>query len=360
MGFFGMSTKFAEVALGVKYRQHLNPEDPASLSGGPMYYIKAAFDKFNLPFVGSVLGGSFALFTALGAIGAASLFQTNQVFQQALNITGGPEASFLAGKGWVVGLLMLFLVGLVIIGGIRSIAAVTSKVVPFMGLLYIVAGMTVIAMHAADIPAAFVTIFEAALTMKAGFGALLGGFLMGVQRASFSNEAGFGSAAIAHAEVKTNEPVSQGFVGMLGPFIDTIVICMVTALLIVVTGVYVEGNGIEGVELTSRAFAAGLPWFPYVLFVVVFLFAYSTLISWSYYGVKAFTYLFGENKINEVIYKVIFCFFIVIGASAQLDSVILFTDASVFSMAIPNIIGLYLLAPELRRDVKAYIQKIRA
>ena len=182
----------------------------------------------------------------------------------------------------------------------------------------------------------------------------------GVQRAVFSNEAGLGSAAIAHAAVKTDQPVTQGLVGMLGPFIDTIIVCMVTALVIIITGAYEQGNGMEGVELTSRAFGSVLPWFPYVLFVVVFLFAYSTLLSWAYYGVKAFTYLFGNTDLNEMFYKIIFCIFIVIGASAKLDNVILLTDASVFMMAIPNLIGLYMLAPILKKDLKAYAEKLKA
>jgi alanine or glycine:cation symporter, AGCS family len=199
-----------------------------------------------------------------------------------------------------------------------------------------------------------------ALYPQAGFGAVMGALLMGVQRATFSNEAGLGSAAIAHSAVKTDVPISQGMVGMLGPFIDTVVICMVTALVIVISGTYVAGGGIEGVELTSRAFASGISWFPYVLSLTVFLFAYSTMISWSYYGLKCATYLFGERDVVEGLYKIIFCAFIVVGASTQLSNIILFTDAMVFAMAIPNIIGLYMLAPEVKNDLKIYLQQIKA
>lgn len=198
-----------------------------------------------------------------------------------------------------------------------------------------------------------------ALYPQAGIGALLGALLMGVQRAVFSNEAGLGSSAIAHSAVKTDVPVSQGMVAMLGPFIDTVVICMVTALVIVISGTYVGGSGIEGVELTSRAFASGISWFPYILSLTVFLFAYSTMISWSYYGLICTTYLFGEHKVVEIIYKLLFCLFIVVGASAQLSNIILFTDAMVFAMAVPNIIGLYILAPEIKRDLKEYLNALQ-
>ncbi|MEZ5813393.1 MAG: amino acid carrier protein [Alphaproteobacteria bacterium] len=359
MGFFSMSTKFAEVALGVKYRRHTDPEHPDKISGGPMYYLRDGLAGKRMPLLGKILAGIFACAVFLGVLGGGSLFQTNQVYKQLLNVTGG-DASFFADKGWLVGLLMVFAVGLVIIGGIKSIAATASRIVPLMALIYLVAGFVVIAIHYAQIPMAMLSIFESALSLKAGFGAALGALLMGVQRAAFSNEAGLGTAAIAHASAKTDEPVSQGIVGMLGPFIDTMVICMLTALVIIISGTHLDGNGIEGVELTSRAFASGLSWFPYVLFLVVFMFAYSSLISWFYYGVKGFTYLFGSSDVTENVYKLIFSVFIVIGASANLSSVILITDSLVFIMAIPNIIALYILAPELKQDLKAYIQKIKA
>ncbi len=357
MGIFGMSTKFVEVTLGVKYRQHGSKRHPEMISGGPMYYLRNAFDRYRIPYLGKFMAGLFAVCCIGGTVGAGGLFQANQAYQQALTVTGG-DASFLADKGWLFGLFMAILVGLVIIGGIQWIAAVASRVVPVMAIIYIVAGFVVIGCHYASIPEAMLTIFEMALYPQAGLGAMMGALLMGVQRASFSNEAGLGSSAIAHSAVKTNQPVSQGMVGMLGPFIDTVIICTVTALVIVISGTYVEGNGMEGVELTSRAFASGISWFPYVLSLTVFLFAYSTMISWSYYGLKCTTYLFGEQDIVEGIYKVIFCMFIVMGASAELSNIILFTDSMVFAMAIPNIIGLYLLAPEIKQDLKIYLQNI--
>lgn len=357
MGVFGMSTKFIEVTLGVKYRQHGSKRHPEAISGGPMYYLRAAFNQFHKPLLGRFMAGLFALCCVGGTIGAGGLFQANQAYQQALIVTGG-DTGFLAEKGWLFGIFMALLVGLVILGGITWIAAVASRVVPVMAVTYILAGFVVIGLHYEAIPAAAQTIFKMAFYPEAGIGALLGALLMGVQRATFSNEAGLGSSAIAHSAVKTDVPVSQGMVGMLGPFIDTVVICMVTAMVIVISGAYVEGGGIEGVELTSRAFASGISWFPYVLSITVFLFAYSTMISWSYYGLKCATYLFGEYDIVENIYKVVFCLFIVVGSATQLSNIILFTDSMVFAMAIPNIIGLYLLAPEVKRDLQRYLQDV--
>ncbi len=358
MGVLSMSTKFAEVTLGVKYRQYGSAHDPNMISGGPMYYLHSAFDRLQQPRMAKFMAGLFAACCIGGTIGAGGLFQANQAYQQALVVTGG-DASFIADKGWLFGLFMAVLVGMVIIGGIQWIAAVAGRIVPVMAVIYVIAGLVVIGVHHAAIPGAIKTIFELALYPEAGIGALMGALLMGVQRATFSNEAGLGSSAIAHAAVKTDVPVSQGMVAMLGPFIDTVVVCMITALVIVISGAYVEGSGIEGVQLASRAFASGISWFPYVLALTVFLFAYSTMISWSYYGLKCTTYLFGERIMVDRIYKLLFCLFIVIGASSQLSHIILFTDAMVFAMAVPNIIGLYMLAPEVKRDLQAYLRDLQ-
>ncbi len=358
MGFFSMSTKFSEVMLGVKYRKYLDPDNPKKVSGGPMYYIRDAFGEKDKYHFGKALAGLFAVCCILGTLGAASLFQTNQAYQQVLNVTGG-EGSYLADKGWLFGLFMAGIVGIVVIGGIQSIARVASKIVPIMGGIYLLAGLVVIGIYAERVPDAITSIVTGAFGVQAGIGGLMGALLMGVQRATFSNESGFGTAAIAHSAANTTEPVSQGFVGMLGPFIDTVVICSVTALVIIVSGVYDGANGMEGVELTSRAFESGISWFPYVLSLTVFLFAYSTMIAWSYYGVKASTYLFGQKKTVENTFKIVFLTFIVFGASAELSSVILFTDAGVFAMAVPNIIALYLLAPEIKADVRKYVDKMK-
>ena len=358
MGFLSMSTKFAEVMLGVKYRVHPDPENPEKISGGPMYYLREAFEARGFPYLGPLLAGTFAVACMCGAIGGGNMFQANQAYQQVLNVTGG-EAGPLGGQGWLFGLGLSFLVGIVIIGGIKSIASVAAKLVPLMGGIYLLAGLVVIAMHASNIPEAMTAVFKGAFSMQAGFGGLLGGLLVGVQRAAFSNEAGLGSAPIVHCAARTNSAVSQGLVGMLGPFVDTVVICTVTALVIVITGVYTETDGLGGVELTSRAFESGISWFPYILALTVFLFAYSTLITWSYCGIKAATYLFGENKTVEMAFNLLFCGFVVIGASVELSSLIEFSDAMILAMAWPNIIGLYVLAPEIRKDLKAYLKKLK-
>ncbi len=357
MGLFGMSAKFAEAALGVKYRHYPNPNDKNHVVGGPMYYLKAAFEKHDQAMMGKFLAAFFAVCCVGGAVGAGNMFQANQAFQQVVNVTGG-ETGFMADKGWMFGIVLAVMVGAVIIGGLKCIAAVASKIVPLMGGLYLLAGLVVIAINYQSIPSGFATIFQMALTPEAGFGAVLGALLIGVQRAAFSNEAGVGSAAIVHATAKTDSHISQGFVGMLGPFIDTIVICMVTALVIVMTGVYEGSEGIEGVSLTSRAFESEFSWFPYVLTFIVFLFAYSTMIAWFYYGLRGLTYLLGEKPLPQLIYKIAFCGFIVVGSSSALGHIISFSDAMIFAMAIPNVIGLYLLAPELKRDIKTYLQNL--
>lgn len=357
MGLFGMSTKFAEAALGVKYRVNPDPKNKKHVAGGPMYYLQAVMTRHDQAMFGKFLAFVFAICCIGGAVGAGNMFQANQAFQQVVNISGG-EAGYWADKGWLFGLILAVLVGAVIIGGLKSIAAVASRIVPLMGIIYLAAGITVIAMNYAAIPAGLMTIFDLALTPEAGFGAILGGMLIGVQRAVFSNEAGIGSAAIVHSTAKCDTPVSQGFVGMLGPFIDTIVICMVTALVIVMTGAYEGGSGMEGVSLTSRAFETALPWFPYVLAMTVLLFAYSTMIAWFYYGLRCLTFMTGEKAWIEMLYKVAFCGFVVIGASAALDNIVLFSDSMLFAMAIPNVIGLYLLAPELKKDINEYLQTI--
>lgn len=362
MGFFGMSSKFAEAALGVKYRHHPDPNDPSVISGGPMYYLRDAFANRNMPLLGAFFASLFAICCIGGAVGGGNMFQANQAYQQVVNVTGG-DASFFADKGWLFGLGLSLLVGVVIVGGIKSIASVASKLVPLMGLIYMLAGLIVLVIFYQQIPSAFVAIWDSAFSMQAGFGALLGGILNGIQRAAFSNEAGLGSAAIVHSTAKTNSHISQGMVAMLGPFIDTVVICTMTALVITVTGAYAnvpEGVDVQGVSLTSEAFAAGISWFPYVLALTVFLFAYSTMITWSYYGEKALTFLCGENKALGYAYKFAFCAFVVIGSSTELSSIVNFSDAMILSLAIPNIVGLYILAPELKADLKDFVAKIKA
>lgn len=356
MGFFAMSTKFMEGTLGVQYRVK---NHHGTLSGGPMYYLRDGLKDVGWPKLGKILAVIFAVCSVGGALGAGNMFQVNQVHQQVINISGGNEASFWADKGWIFGLCMAVLVGVVIIGGIKSIASVASKIVPAMAIIYLGSGLIFIAIDIQNVPTALSTIFSSAFSMEAGLGGLIGGIIQGVRRAAFSNEAGIGSAAITHSVAKSAYPVSQGMVAMLGAFADTVVICLMTALVIVLSGVHMNADGtLEGVSLTSRAFETVMPWYPYVLAFVVFLFAYSTMLTWCYIGSKGIEFLLGDNYWVDLIYKIIFCVVLVIGASSSLDVIIELSDAMYFAMAIPNIIGLYILAPKIKRYYKDYIQMI--
>ncbi|EHK9015153.1 alanine:cation symporter family protein [Vibrio vulnificus] len=355
-GLLGMSSKFVECALGVKYR-NTNPD--GSVSGGPMYYLsKGLADRGNAAF-GRTLAVLFSVFAIGGALGGGNMFQANQAFKQVVEVTGG-ASSFLADKGWLFGLILAAIVAVVIIGGIKSIAKVTEKVVPFMAGIYVGTALIIIGMNFDRIDDAFAAIFNGAFTGEGITGGVIGVLIQGFKRAAFSNEAGVGSAAIAHAAVKTKEPMSEGFVSLLEPFIDTVVICTMTALVIIITGYLDNGSGLAGVELTSAAFGSAISWFPYILAIAVVLFAFSTMISWSYYGLKAWTYLFGESKTAELIFKIKFCMFVVIGSAMNLGPVIDFSDAMIFAMALVNIVGLYILVPEVKRDMKDYLARLQA
>jgi len=357
-GFLGMSLKFAECTLAVKYR---NEYADGTISGGPMYTMRKGLAELGLAPLGRIMAIIFCICCIGAALGGGNMFQVNQAYQQVVNVTSGTSFSlWLSQNAWAFGLFMAVITGLVIIGGIRKIASVTDKLVPFMCGLYLLAGMVVLAVNLPQLPAALMHIVTLAFAPDVATvtGGVIGAMVAGFRRAAFSNEAGFGSAAIAHSAVRTKEPVTEGMVALLEPFIDTIIICTTTALLLVVTGAY-SGGG-DGVVMTSNAFATVMPWFPVVLTVVVFLFAYSTMISWSYYGLKAWTYLFGEGRWRELLYKLIFCLFIVAGATMSLDKVIDFSDAMMFAMALPNILALYLLAPRLKRDVADYWRRYQA
>jgi AGCS family alanine or glycine:cation symporter len=357
-GLLGMASKFCECTLGVMYRE-VRPD--GSTSGGPMYYLSRGLPLRYPGLAGfaKVLGAIFAVCCILGAIGGGNMFQSNQTYQQWVNVTGGTE-SWLADKGWLFGLLMATLVGLVIIGGIRTIARVTSKLVPAMAVVYCGAALTIIGMHITDVPAMFGLIIDGAFNADGIKGGVLGVLIMGFQRAAFSNEAGIGSAAIAHSAVQTREPVTEGLVALWEPFIDTVVICTMTSLVIIITGAHLGGDGLTGVQLTSKAFAEEISWFPYVLAVAVFLFAYSTMISWSYYGLKAVNYLFGHSRTVVGVYNILFLSFTVLGCSMTLGSVMDFSDAMIFVMSIPNLIGLYLLAPVVKRELDSYFARVRS
>jgi AGCS family alanine or glycine:cation symporter len=352
-GFLGMSSKFVECTLGVKYR---NEYTDGSVSGGPMYYLSKGLAERSdkLKWLGKVLAVLFAIFCIGGSFGGGNMFQANQSFKQVLAVTGG-DASWLADKGWLFGVVVATLVGLVIIGGIQGIARVTSKIVPFMAVVYVSAGLVIIFSNLREVPAAFAAIINGAFSPEGIAGGVVGVLFQGFKRAAFSNEAGVGSAAIAHAAVRTNRPVTEGIVALYEPFVDTIVVCTITALVIIVTGTWDPSvDPSQGVALTSAAFESTLSWFPWVLTVAVVLFAFSTMISWSYYGLKAWTYLFGESMITDIVYKVLFLLFVVAGSSMQLGSVIDFSDAMIFAMAFPNMLGIYFLMPVVRRELNEY------
>jgi len=358
-GFLGMASKFVECTLGVKYRQ-MNAD--GTVSGGPMFYMDRGLAERNLPRLGKVMAWYYALCIIVGCLGIGCMFQSNQAYVQFVNVTGG-ESSLFATRGWLFGGILAVLTALVIIGGIKSIARVTSKLVPFMALLYVGTAMVVIGANFSAIPAAFGAIISNAFSPDGVTGGVVAVLILGFRRAAFSNEAGIGSSAIAHSAVKTEEPVTQGFVAMLEPFIDTVVICTITSLVIILTvydPVMLNDGTISGVELTSSAFASVLPWFPTVLAVVVMLFAYSTMISWSYYGLEGFIYIFGAKRWAKTTFNTIFCLFIIVGSTTQLDAILNFSDSMVFAMALANVLALYLLGPTVKRELNDYWMRIQS
>jgi AGCS family alanine or glycine:cation symporter len=371
-GLIGMSTKFAECTLGVKYREF---DANGNVHGGAMYYLRKGFAERGFKTVGASLAGLFAVMCVFASFGGGNVFQVNQVTSQLINITGG-EASFFAANQWVFGLIMALLTALVIIGGIKGIARVTGKLVPLMCIVYVVSCIVVLAVNASDIIPAIGTIVREAFQPRAAIiGGLLSAFIWGMRRATFSNEAGIGSAPIAHAAAKTRRPASEGIVALLEPFLDTVVICTMTALVLCVTMHFssagsadftihnhpfvlgtVVGDGTKfGIQMTSLAFETVHPGFKYVLFVCVFLFAFSTLITWSYYGLQAWQYLFGRKEITAWIYKVIFCLIVIVGSSASMGNATDFSDASLFGMSIPNLIGVYFLLPIVRSELARFM-----
>ena len=353
-GLLGMSTKLAECTLAVIYRK----EQDGQVSGGPMYYLERGLADRQWPRLGRTLGIFYAASMVVGCLGIGNMFQSNQAAAILVDVTGG-ESSWFAGQTWVIGVLLALAVGVVVIGGIRSIAATTAKLVPGMALLYIFVALLVISMNYAAIPGALAAIWAGAFAPQGVAGGMIGVMIIGFRRAVFSNEAGLGSAAIAHATARTREPVSEGFVGLLEPFIDTVVICTITALVIITT-VYtpeLADQGIAGIEMTTQAFASTLPWTPIPLSIAAILFAFSTMIAWSYYGLKAFTYLAGNSLWSDLGFKVFFLVFVVLGSAIELSALIDLSDALVFIVAIPNLLGLYLLAPLIKKELISYEDK---
>ncbi len=356
-GLLGMSSKFTEVTLGVKYRKI---DKNGEVSGGPMYYLSDALKARKMKYLGLCLAILFAILVSFASFAGGNMFQANQAFAQMTNVFPSLE-----GNGVWFGIILAVLVGIVIIGGIKSIARVTDKIVPFMAVIYVLAALIIIFANYNLIGEAFRLIIDGAFSTEAAKGGVVGVLIVGFQRAAFSNEAGVGSASIAHAAVKTKKPVSEGIVSLLEPFIDTVIICTMTALVIVITGEYAnhsEGS-VDGVKLTSLAFESVLPWFKYILAIAVFLFAFSTMISWSYYGLKGFDYLFSpiikRKKTIKLIYQIIFITFVIIGTSLNLGKVVALSDMMILGMAFPNIIGLIILSSEVKFDLKKYFKNLK-
>ncbi|MFF3346498.1 alanine/glycine:cation symporter family protein [Streptomyces sp. NPDC002779] len=363
-GLLGMATKFVEVTLGVKYRE---VHEDGTVSGGPMHYLpKGLTERFGSN--GAKLGKLLAILASVmilffGLFGG-NLFQVNQSYTLLVSVAGGEDGALGSSAGALFfGILVAALVGIVLLGGIRSIASVTSRLVPAMAIIYITACLVVIVVHVTELPSAISAIIEGAFNPEGVAGGIIGALIVGFKRAAFSNEAGLGSAPIAHAAVKTKHPASEGLVALLEPFIDTVIICTMTALTIIIANPasYRGGEeGIGGVTITSDAFETVLPWFPYVLTVAVLLFAISTVLTWGYYGLKAWTYLFGRSKASEVTYKSLYTLFAVAGSLLTLQTLIDLADAVLFMLAVINIIGLYLLAPVVKRELNSFLEFVRA
>ncbi len=359
IGLLGMASKFVECTLGVKYREIAAD---GTVFGGPMYYLKKGLSEIGFEKGGKILAVTFAIMCVGGSFGGGNMFQVNQAFKLFEYVTGG-EQSFMYGKGWLFGLVMAVLVGVVIIGGIKKIAKVTDKIVPVMVVVYVLAVITILTMNYKEIPTAFMKIINGAFSPIGVVGGFVGVLVQGFQRAAFSNEAGIGSSAIAHSAVKTKYAASEGLVALLEPFIDTVIVCTMTALVLIITGQVTAGMSVsneQGAILTAKALESGIAWFPYVLAIAVVLFAFSSMISWSYYGFQAWSYLFGRDKKTGNVYKIIFCMFTVIGAAASLGAVINFSDALVFAMMVPNMIGLVLLAPKVKQELHRYQKAIKS
>ncbi|SOD64122.1 alanine or glycine:cation symporter, AGCS family [Streptomyces zhaozhouensis] len=371
-GLLGMASKFVECTLGVKYREF---NEDGTVNGGPMLYLRKGLAERGMAGVGKVLAWCSAAMLLFFTLFGGNLFQVNQSLEQLVSVTGKDDSFFDTSGGAIFfGLLGAALVALVLIGGMRSIGAVTSRLVPSMAILYVLACLAVIGFNIGQVPDAFGAIFSGAFNPEGVAGGLLGALIIGFQRAAFSNEAGVGSAPIAHSAVRTKRPATEGLVAMIEPFVDTVIICTMTALTIIIAdgGMYNdardavasgEGDGVSGtsvgISITSDAFETALPWFPQVLTVAVILFAFSTVITWGYYGLKSWGHIFGHSKTSELIYKVIFCSMIVTGALLSLGVLVDLADAVLFAAALFNIIGLYLLAPVVKRELEKVLEYIR-
>ncbi|NQT13880.1 MAG: alanine:cation symporter family protein, partial [Planctomycetes bacterium] len=349
-GLLGMSTKFAECTLGQMYRK---VDHDGTISGGPMHYLRDGLAEIGLPRTGLVLATVFTVVCMGGSFGGGCVFQVSQSLELLAEELHRNGFDLLQDYPWIYGLVMVALVAVVIIGGFRRIAATAEKIVPLMCGVYVLASLYILAVNYPLILPACVTIVKSAFTPHAMYGGFLGVMVIGIRRAAFSNEAGLGSASIAHAAAKTDEPISEGIVALLEPFIDTVVVCTMTGLVIVITGVYdnplfeefVQNN--EGAPLTAEAFRTAMPWFPWLLAGAVCLFAYSTLITWSYYGERCWSHLFGRR--TALVYKLIFLGFVLLGSIVSASNLLNFADLMILSMAFPNILGVMLLSGKIRR-----------
>ncbi len=357
VGLIGMTAKFTECTLGQMYRK---VDKEGIVLGGPMQYLKDGLADMQLPGMGMVLSTVFALLCVGASLGGGNAFQ---IVQSLGAIQEEPALSFLKDYPWIYGLVMATLAGAVIIGGIRSIGAVAGKIVPFMCGAYVVTSLYVLLSNYDQIPAAVSSIISGAFSPGAALGGVIGVLVIGIQRAVFSNEAGTGSAAIAHSAAKTDEPVSEGIVALLEPFIDTVVVCTMTALVIVITGVANDPQNAalidssQGAALTSQAFqTGGFAWFRWILYAAVILFAFSTLVSWSYYGERCFVHLFGKR--SSIVYKIVFLIFTVLGSIVTARNILAFSDILILGLALPNMLGLYILSGKVRRGLDSYMSRL--
>ena len=364
-GLMGMSLKFVECTLGVHYR---DVDENGVVYGGPMYYLSKGLKEKGFATLGKISAVFFAIFCIGGSFGGGNAAQANQAALVLKDLLG-LESTF---SGAVIGMVLAIVVGIIIIGGIKRIASVTEKIVPFMALLYIVACLYILLINFSFLDDAIALIINEAFNPTAiGVGGIIGVLMVGFRRAAFSNEAGVGSASIAHSAVKTKYAASEGLVALLEPFIDTVVICTLTALVIITfnsTGVFayggeggvmIDGVMYEGAGITSKAFAEYIPFSDVFLTVAVVLFAVSTMISWSYYGLQSWKYLFGRGEKSDLTYKLLFLSFVIIGSAASMNSIWAFSDAMIFAMVFPNMVGLYLLFPVVKEQLSKYLDAIK-
>ncbi len=350
-GFLGMTSKFAECTLAQRYR---TVREDGRVAGGPMYYLKAGLAEIGMPRFGAVLAAMFSVFCIGGSLGAGNMFQANQAYVQVSNVVPGMDGEF---SSAIFGVVLAACVGVVIVGGIRRIGLIAASLVPLMCSVYVLTGLFILLANASELADGIVTIVHSAFAPDAAYGGFVGVLIQGFRRACFSNEAGVGSAPIAHSAARTEEPVREGLVALLEPFVDTLIVCTMTGLVIVVTGAHLQ-PGLSGIEITSWAFESVFPWFKYVLSLSAVLFAFSTQISWSYYGERSWEYLFGDG--STIVYKGVFLFFVWFGAVSELAVVVEFSDLLLFAMAFPNLLGIYLLAKKIDLDLTSYLTRLRA